>query len=42
MRCAYLGYVVGGEEIRPQGDKIEAVRRCEVSRTKKDVRMFLD
>ena len=40
-RCAYLGYVVGGGEVRPQGDKIEAVKRCEVPRTKRDVRVFL-
>ena len=40
-RSAYLGYVMGGEEVIPQGDKTEAVRRCEVPRTKKDVRVFL-
>ena len=40
-RCAYLDYVVGGEEVRPQEDKVEAVRRCEVPRTEKDIRMFL-
>ena len=40
-KCAYLGYVVGGGEVRPQEGKVEAVRRCEVPRTKKDVRMFL-
>ena len=39
-RCAYLGYVVGGAEVRPQEEKIEAVRRCEVPRTKRDVRVF--
>ena len=39
-RCAYLGYVVGDGEVRPQEDKVEAVR-CEVPRTKKDVRAFL-
>ena len=36
-RCAYLGYVVGGGEVRPQEDKVEAVRRCEVPKTKRDV-----
>ena len=29
-KCAYLGYVVGGGEVRPQKDKVEADRRCEV------------
>ena len=32
---------MGGREVRPQEYKIKAVRRCEVPRTKKDVRMFL-
>ena len=40
-RRAHLGYVVGGEEVIPQVDKIEAVGRCEVPRTKKDVKVFL-
>ena len=40
MRCAYLGYVVGGEEVRPQEDMVEAVRRYMEPRTK-DVRVFL-
>ena len=41
-RCAHLGYIEGGGEVRPQEDKVEAVRRCEVPRTKKDVKVFLD
>ena len=40
-RCAYLGYVVSVGEVRPQEDKVEAVRKCEVPRTKKHVRVFL-
>ena len=41
-RCAYLSYVMSGGEVKPQEDKVEAVRRCEVPRTKKDLRVFLD
>ena len=33
MRCAYLGFVVGGGEVRLQEVKVEAVRRYEVPRT---------
>ena len=32
-----LGYIVGGGEVRPQEDKVEAVRRCEVLRTYESV-----
>ena len=39
-RCANLGYIVGGGEVRPQEDKVEAVRRCEVPRTYESVLGF--
>lgn len=37
----YLGYVLGGGVIKPQLDKVEAVRSCPPPTTKKRVRSFL-
>jgi hypothetical protein len=37
----YLGYHLGNGELRPQVDKVEAVRRSPRPRTKKEVRSFL-
>ena len=37
----YLGYVIGGGEIRPQLDKIAAVQSCPPPKTKRQVRQFL-
>ncbi|XP_024136818.1 uncharacterized protein LOC112151925 [Oryzias melastigma] len=37
----YLGYLLGGGEVRPQVDKVEAIRNCPRPRTKKEVRSFL-
>lgn len=39
--ATYLGYRLGRGEVRPQVDKIEAIRRCPQPRTKKEVRSFL-
>ena len=39
--CRYLGYVVGGGEVRPEVAKVEAVKKWKRPRTKKEVRMFL-
>ena len=35
---SYLGYILGGGVIRPQVDKIEAVRACPAPTTKRRVR----
>ena len=40
-RFRYLGYVVGGGEVRPEVAKVEAVKKWKRPRTKKEVRMFL-
>ena len=40
-RCAYFGYVVGGGEVRPQKNRVEAVRRCEVLRITRGMGVFL-
>ena len=37
----YLGYRLGHGEVRPQIDKVEAVKNCPRPRTKKEVRSFL-
>lgn len=37
----YRGYGLGRGEVRPQVDKIEAIRSCPPPRTKKEVRSFL-
>ncbi|KAK7930573.1 hypothetical protein WMY93_006968 [Mugilogobius chulae] len=37
----YLGYQLGRGEVRPQIDKVEAIRNCPRPRTKKEVRSFL-
>uniref|UniRef100_A0A3P9KG95 Gypsy retrotransposon integrase-like protein 1 n=1 Tax=Oryzias latipes TaxID=8090 RepID=A0A3P9KG95_ORYLA len=37
----YLGYLLGGGEVRPQVDKVEVIRNCPRPRTKKEVRSFL-
>lgn len=37
----YLGYRLGRGEVRPQVDKVEAIRSCPRPRTKKEVRSFL-
>ena len=38
--CRYLGYVVGGGEVRPELAKVEEVKKWKRPRTKKEVRMF--
>ncbi|KAG1936368.1 gag-pol fusion protein [Pimephales promelas] len=38
---SYLGFVIGGGVIRPQQEKIEAIRRYQPPTTKKQVRSFL-
>ncbi|KAM7394882.1 hypothetical protein PAMA_006561 [Pampus argenteus] len=37
----YLGYQLGRGQVRPQVDKVEAIRNCPRPRTKKEVRSFL-
>lgn len=37
----YLGFQLGNGEVRPQLDKVEAIRNCPRPRTKKEVRSFL-
>ncbi|XP_054875465.1 uncharacterized protein LOC129351003 [Amphiprion ocellaris] len=37
----YLGYRLGRGEVRPQMDKVEAIRSCPRPHTKKEVRSFL-
>uniref|UniRef100_A0A3P9LR23 Gypsy retrotransposon integrase-like protein 1 n=1 Tax=Oryzias latipes TaxID=8090 RepID=A0A3P9LR23_ORYLA len=37
----YLGYRLGKGEVRPQLDKVEAVRNCPRPKTKKEIRSFL-
>lgn len=37
----YLGYIVGGGAIKPQVDKVEAIRDWPIPQTKKQVRAFL-
>ena len=39
--CRYLGHIVGSGVVRPEYDKIRAVRTFQVPRTKKEVRTFL-
>ena len=40
-RCSCLGHVVGGDEVRVEVSKIEAVERIELPKTKKEVRTLL-
>ena len=40
-QCVYLGHVVGGGQVRPQEQKLCAVREFPVPTTKKEVRVFL-
>ena len=37
----YLGYVIGGGVIKPQVQKLEAIQKCPLPRTKTQVRSFL-
>ena len=39
--AVYLGHVIGGGEVKPDADKIQAVEACSEPRTKKEVRAFL-
>ena len=38
--CNYLGYIVGGGEVRMEKSKVEAVQKFPVPITKKDVRAY--
>ena len=40
-QVCYLGYVLGGGNIKPQVNKVEAVQGCPPPTTKKGVRSFL-
>ena len=39
--CTYLGHVVGGGQVKPEINKLEAVEKFPVPKTKKEVRSFL-
>ena len=39
--CTYLGHVIGGGLIKPEINKLEAVEKFPVPKTKKEVRSFL-
>lgn len=39
--CRYLGHIVGSGEVRPEQDKVRAIRKFPVPQTKKEVRVFL-
>ena len=39
--CTYLGHVVGGGQVKPEINKLEAVKKFPVPKTKKEVRSFL-
>ena len=39
--CTYLGHVVGGGQVKPEINKLEAVEIFPVPKTKKDVQSFL-
>ena len=39
--CIYLGDIVGGEAVRPEASKVEAVEQFKVPETKKHVQAFL-
>lgn len=41
QEAGYLGYHLGNGQLRPQVDKVEAIRRSPRPRTKKEVRSFL-
>ena len=40
-QCRYLGHIVGSGIVKPELDKVEAVRSFAIPRTKTDVRAFL-
>ena len=39
--CSYLGHVVGGGTVKPELDKLQAIREFPIPRTKKQIRSFL-
>ena len=39
--CVYLGYKIGKGGVKPEDNKIQAIRQVEIPKTKKDVRAFL-
>ena len=41
QQCSYLGHIVGNGVVRPELDKVEAVRSSATPQTKTDVRAFL-
>ena len=39
--CTYLGHIVGGGTVKPEQDKLQAIKTFPIPRTKKQVRSFL-
>ena len=39
--CSYLGHVIGGGIVRPEEDKVKAVKDFPIPKMKKEVRLFL-
>ena len=39
--CTYLGHLVGGGQVKPEINKLEAVKNFPIPKTKKEVRSFL-
>ena len=39
--CTYLGHVVSGGQVKPEINKLEAVKNFPIPKTKKEVRSFL-
>ena len=41
QQCTYLGFVVGSGLLKPEVDKLQAIKQLSIPKTKRDVRIFL-
>ena len=41
QQCTYLGFVVGSGLLKPEVDKLQAIKQLPIPKTKRDVRAFL-
>ena len=41
QQCVYLGFVVGSGLLKPEVDKLHAIKQLPIPKTKRDVRAFL-
>ena len=41
QQCTYLGFVVGSGLLKPEVDKLQAIKQLLIPKTKRDIRAFL-